>query len=282
MNEKMNTMGLRAKIRNLSNETGVNPQVLMQNYMLERFLERISVSAYKDNFILKGGLLVASLVGIGNRNTMDMDSSIKGVDFNEQSILKMYEDIASIDLGDEITFELKKIVPIRDEDEYGGYRMNVSAKYYTLVSPLRFDFSAGDTITPKQISTKYKMMLDDREITIPTYNIETILAEKLQTVFSRDIANTRLRDYYDLYILPKLKSDDINVETLILACENTLKNRDSEKLFYGWEEKLVTYQSNSALNALWDAFVVKNTYVGDLSFCDTLESISKLMTKISR
>jgi predicted nucleotidyltransferase component of viral defense system len=160
-------MSLRAKIRNMANEKGIDPQVLMQNYMLDHFLERVSKSDYSQNIVLKGGLLITSMVGIDNRNTMDMDASIRGVNFTEDDILKMFKEIANIELGDDITFEVIKVRAIRNEDEYGGLRLTVNAKFFSLTQPLKFDFSTGDKITPREISTNYVTFFDGRSFEVP-------------------------------------------------------------------------------------------------------------------
>ena len=200
-----NAMQLKALIKNLAKEKCISAQLVLQNYMLERFLERISLSSYRDNFIIKGGFLIASMVGLDTRATMDMDATIKGYPVKEDSIRKMIEEILGIPIEDGITFRLQSIHEIREDDEYSGYRASLIAEYGRMAVPLKLDITSGDKITPREIEYSYKLMWENRSISILAYNLSTILAEKLETILSRADQNTRPRDYYDVYILTKLQ-----------------------------------------------------------------------------
>ena len=230
-----NAMQLKAIINNIAKEKGIRPQLALQNYMLERFLERVSLSEYRDNFIIKGGFLIASMVGLDTRATMDMDATIKGRPVSRKTVQQMIEDIISVQVDDSITFELKSIGDIRDDDEYGGYRVALSANYEKMSVPLKLDITTGDKITPKEIEYEYKLMLDNRSIQVLAYNLPTILAEKLETVISRSDQNTRPRDYYDIYILTKVQAQNIDMPLLKAALDATVEKRETINAIENYE-----------------------------------------------
>lgn len=225
-----NAMQLKAIMKNLSKEKHISAQLLLQNYMMERLLERISQSKYKEFFIIKGGFLIAAMVGLDTRATMDIDATIKGYPVTEKTIKTMFEEICDIYIPDDIVFEFKHIGEIREGDEYTGYRVSVTANYAPMAVPLKLDITTGDVITPKEISFAYPMMLEDRTISVLAYNLETILAEKIETVISRSDQNTRPRDYYDIYILYRLWKNNVNVHNLQCALKVTGEKRGSVNL----------------------------------------------------
>lgn len=182
--------------------------------MMERFLERISLSSYQDKFILKGGMLVAALVGLDARATMDMDATIKEVDVNVEAVENIITDIVSVPLEDGVTFRVKQISEIMDEAEYPGVRVSMETDFDGVRTPLKIDISTGDVITPREIQFSFKLMLEERSIDVWAYNLETVMAEKLETVIARNITNTRMRDYYDIYILLKLYGSTLNTKVL--------------------------------------------------------------------
>lgn len=196
-----NPMQLKAIVKNIAKEKNISAALVLQNYMLERFLERVSLSRYRENYIIKGGFLIASMVGLNSRATMDMDATIKGYPVDENTIQKMIEEIISIPVDDSILFRLKSIKEIREGDEYTGYRVALSADYEKMAVPLKLDITTGDKITPSEIEFSYKLMMEERSISVLAYNLSTILAEKLETIISRGDQNTRPRDYYDVFIL---------------------------------------------------------------------------------
>ena len=223
-------MQLKAAISKMAKEKHIPAQLVMQNYMLERLLERISRSKYQGNFILKGGLLIASMVGLHSRATMDMDATIRNHPVNENSIKTMFEEIVSIPIDDDISFCFQGVGEIRKNDAYGGYRISLTTNFPPMRVPLKLDITTGDKITPKAIEYSYPMMFSDGTLEIFAYNLETILAEKLETVISRGDQNTRPRDYYDIFILSKLKGHEIDRDILRKALSETAKKRHSDDL----------------------------------------------------
>ena len=196
-----NRAQLKAWIKNMSSKVNVNENIILQNYMLERLLERISVSNYKYKFVLKGGMLITAVVGIDMRNTLDMDATIKGFDLEKDNLENILNEIFNIDLDDGVTFEFTNIKEIRQEDEYGGYRVSLNAKFDKLVVPMKLDITTGDVIVPKEVNYKFGLMFENRFIEILAYNMETVIADKFETIISRNIDTTRARDFYDIYIL---------------------------------------------------------------------------------
>ena len=219
---------LKDLIRNLSREKSADAQLLMRNYMMERFLERISLSEYRDKFILKGGMLVAAMVGLDARSTMDLDATVKGANVNVEEIENLISAIVSVPIDDGVKFQLKSISEIMDEAEYPGIRVSMTTTFDGVVTPLKIDISTGDAITPREVRYSFKLMLEDRSIDIWAYNLETVLAEKLETIITRTTTNTRMRDFYDIYILDQLYGNTLNRQTLynaLLATAKKTRNR---------------------------------------------------------
>lgn len=223
-------MQLKAIMKKLAKENQISAQLVLQNYMLERFLERVSLSPYRDNYIIKGGFLISSMVGLNSRATMDMDATIKGYPVTQDAVQKMIEQILTVPVDDDITFTFKSIGEIREGDEYTGYRVALTADFPPMAVPLKLDITTGDKITPREIQYDYKLMLEDRHIQVMAYNLATILAEKLETVISRSDQNTRPRDYYDVYILTKLQAENIDFPALGAALMATASKRGSDSI----------------------------------------------------
>lgn len=204
---------LKGRIKNLAKENSADPRLLMRLYMMERFIERVSVSKYKDSFIIKGGILVTSLVGISLRSTLDIDSTIKNQSISEYDAKRMIDDICKIDIGDGVSFEVKESYTTMDEMEYPGIRFTLNVNMDGLVTPIKIDISTGDVITPRAIEYQYTFLLENRTAILLSYNLETILAEKLQTILIRQLYNTRMRDFYDVYVLLSIyeKTIDVNI-----------------------------------------------------------------------
>ena len=223
-----NKDSLKAKASNLAKQTNIPNKYIIQNFMFEALLKRISNSIYKDKFIIKGGLLLSSIFGVNLRSTMDLDTTIKGLPLNKSTITKVITEIINIDLKDNITFEIENIKDIREEELYSGFEVNLKADFDGLKTNLMIDITTGDIITYKEVEFKYKTLFDnDAIIIIMTYNYETIIAEKFESIISRNIYNTRMKDYYDLYMFVNLKWNYINKETLRKAIINTSKNRET-------------------------------------------------------
>ena len=265
---------LKDLIRNLSKEVGIEAHVLIRKYMMERFLERVSSSKYNGSFILKGGMLVAAFVGVEARATMDIDTTIKGIPVTIVDMERTITEISNIDLDDNVKFRIKKVSEIMDEAEYSGIRFSMDAVLDGAVIPLKIDISTGDVITPREIAYSYKLMFEDRTIPIMTYPIETVLAEKLETVISRSITNTRMRDFYDIHIL--LKSQNINADILALALERTAKKRGNFNLLENAESVLKIVKSDEDMKRLWNIYQKKFKYAGKYTWDEVIHSVREL------
>ena len=272
-----NVMQLKAIIKNLAKEKHISAQLVMQNFMLERLLERISVSKYQQNFILKGGFLIAAMVGLDTRATMDMDATIKGLPVNEQTIREMFGEICRIELDDDVSFSFRSIGEIREGDEYMGYRVSLSANYPPMAVPLKLDITTGDRITPKEIEYRFKLLLEDRSISVLAYNLETIMAEKLETVISRGDQNTRPRDYYDIYILTKLQYSNINIERLKKALSATTEKRGSSIVVKDYRRIMNAVENSDIMQRQWNNYQKDFDYATDILFKDVCEAVVKLM-----
>lgn len=279
-----NKDSLKAKASNLAKQTNIPNKYIIQNFMFEALLKRISNSNYKDKFIIKGGLLLSSIFGVNLRSTMDLDTTIKGLPLNKSTITKVITEIINIDLKDNITFEIENIKDIREEDLYSGYNVNLKADFDGLKTNLMIDITTGDIITYKEVEFKYNTLFDNDTINIMTYNYETIIAEKFESIISRNIDNTRMKDYYDLYMFVNLKWNDINKETLRKAIINTSKNRETLSYIENANEYINLIEDDSKLKSLWNNYQKNYEYANDISFEDTIKSIkiiSEIVTLIS-
>ncbi|MCR5499577.1 MAG: nucleotidyl transferase AbiEii/AbiGii toxin family protein [Acetatifactor sp.] len=272
-----NAMQLKAIIKNVAREKNISASIVLQNYMLERFLERVSISRYRDNYIIKGGFLIASMVGLDSRATMDMDATIKGCPVNEKTIREMIEEIIAIPIEDDITFRFKNIGEIREGDDYTGYRVALIANYEKMAVPLKLDITTGDKITPGEIEYNYKLMLEDRCISVWAYNLSTILAEKLETIVSRGDQNTRPRDYYDVFILTKLKTNEIDLENLRAAFMATSEKRGSTELMKQFREIMRAVKKSDVMKQRWTNYGKDYDYAAGIEFEDTCDAAVTIM-----
>lgn len=263
-------MQLKDKIKNLALKNHVPAQAVLQNFMLERLLERISLSKYKDILILKGGMLIASMVGINNRTTMDMDATLRGYPLSEETIREAFLEICAMHLDDDITLVLDHIVPIREDDEYGGYRVAIIAKYEAINTPLKIDITTGDIITPDAIRYTFHSNFEDKLIEVWAYNIETILAEKVETILRRSVLNTRPRDFYDVNIIIKTQRKAIKKKIFITALNATSKKRGSLLALQNQETILRTIQSDTIMRQRWDRYCRENYYAKGIAFDDVI------------
>ncbi len=275
-----NAMRLKAVIKNLAKEKHISAQLVMQNFMLERLLERISVSKYQQNFILKGGFLIAAMAGIDTRATMDMDATIKGLPVNEQTVRGIFEDICKIELDDDVDFSFRSIGEIREGDVYTGYRVSLSANYQQMAVPLKLDITTGDKITPKEIEYQFKLLLEDRSISVLAYNLETIMAEKLETVISRGDQNTRPRDYYDIYILTKLQYANIENDVLKAALRATTEKRGSFEVLKDYRRIMDTVKKSEVMQRQWMKYQKDFEYATDIVFEDLCDVVVELMDRL--
>ena len=277
-----NAMQLKAIMKNLSKEKHISAQLLLQNYLMERLLERISQSKYKEFFIIKGGFLIAAMVGLDTRATMDIDATIKGYPVTEKTIKTMFEEICDIYIPDDIVFEFKHIGEIREGDEYTGYRVSVTANYAPMSVPLKLDITTGDVITPKEISFAYPMMLEDRTISVLAYNLETILAEKLETVISRSDQNTRPRDYYDIFILYRLWKNNVNMHNLQCALKATGEKRGSINLLTEYKRIMEVVVNSEVMSKQWKKYQKDFAYASEVSFKDACNTVTRIMDIIGQ
>ncbi len=272
-----NAMQLKAIMKNIAKEKHISAQLVMQNFMLERLLERISVSKYQKNFILKGGFLIAAMVGLDTRATMDMDATIKGLPVNNQTVREMFEDICKIELEDDVAFSFRSIGEIREGDVYTGYRVSLSANYPPMAVPLKLDITTGDKITPKEIEYQFKLLLENRSISVLAYNLETIMAEKLETVISRGDQNTRPRDYYDIYILVKLQCANIEPDALKAALSATTEKRGSTEVIKDYRKIMDTVKHSEVMQKQWNNYQKDFEYAADVVFEDVCDVVVQLM-----
>lgn len=275
-----NAMQLKAILKNMAKQKNISAQLVLQNYMLERLLERVSVSKYRNNFILKGGFLIAAMVGLDTRATMDMDATLKGYPVNEETVRKMFEEICAIELNDDVTFAFRQIGEIREGDEYTGFRVALTANYPPLAVPLKLDITTGDKITPREIEYSFKLLLEDRSISILAYNLETILAEKLETVISRSDQNTRPRDYYDIYVLTKLQAHNIDLPSLKEALAATCGKRGSAEIVKGYIAIMERVKSSAVMQEQWVKYQQEFDYASDIPFDDTCDTVVRIMKSL--
>jgi predicted nucleotidyltransferase component of viral defense system len=273
---KNNAVSLKAKIRNIAQEKNITAQVVLQNYMFERFLERLSVSEYKDTFILKGGLLIAAMVGLDTRSTMDMDATIRSYPLDEEHIRRAIEKICAISAGDSIDFQFTGIRPIRDDDNYGGFRVSIKAIYEIINTPLSLDITSGDVITPKPIRRIFKSMLnEEKQFELWTYNVETILAEKIETILRRGEFNTRPRDFYDVYIIAK--TQDYDADIFHQAISATANHRGTSEQIKPVLQIISTISASSILKDQWKKYQNKYPYAGEISFEEIISVLEKIL-----
>lgn len=278
-----NRDSLKAKVSILSKKNNIPNKYLIQNFMFEALLKRISKSKYKDKFIIKGGFLLSSIFGVDLRSTMDLDTTIKGLTLDRETITKVINEIISIDLKDNITLEIENIKDIREEELYSGFEVNLKADFDGLKTNLMIDITTGDIITYKEVEFKYNTIFDNETINIMTYNYETIIAEKFESIISRNIDNTRMKDYYDLYMFVNLKWSDINKEILKKAIINTSKERETLDYIDNASNYIELISDDSRLKSLWNNYQNNYEYAKDIEFEDTInavKTISEIVTPI--
>lgn len=263
-------------INNLAKDKNINALILLKNYMMERILERIAISDYRDNFILKGGMLVTSLVGVESRSTVDMDTTMKRKALSAETVKAAFDSILSLDIDDGVTLEYIKLDEIRDEAEYSGFRVAITAKIGTAKISLKIDITAGDEITPEEVVYPYKLLLEDRLIDVYAYNIETVLAEKIETIISRSITNTRMRDFYDIYILLETHKENIDFEVLSNALNATATKRGTIQLLSEGEMIINEVLSDSVMKSHWSRYHNKYNYASGISWKTIGDSLSEI------
>ena len=268
---------IKGRIKSVAKQNNADARTLMRIYMMERFLERLAQSEYRDNFIIKGGILVTAMIGVAHRSTMDIDTSMKNLNLSAEDALRVVNQVKDIDLDDGVSFDVKDVSNIMDEMEYPGIRVTMNANVGRLITPLKIDISTGDVITPRAIEFNYDLLLEDRSISLWSYNLETILAEKLQTVLARGILNTRMRDFYDIRMLLDTYEDKVNKAVLKDAFAATCKKRGTDNLQEQAEEIIKIIEADEQLQVLWRAYQKKYSYVAEIDYASVISGVRKLM-----
>lgn len=278
-----NTTQLKARVNSMAKEAGIPAQALMQSYLLERLLERLSRSKWRNNVIIKGGVLISSLVGVRSRTTMDLDTTVRGFALTHESAERAFRDIVTVQADDDWKFEFDRTEDIRETDEYAGIRVYLKGIYAPMVVPLTVDVTTGDRITPDAVEYSYPLLFDEGDISLMAYPIETVLAEKLETVVSRGVANTRPRDFYDIHVLLRVKRSDIDMETLRNALASTCEKRNSQAAIERWAEVLDDVAGDAVMQAQWVRYVRKNPFAKGISLqecCKTAKAVLEELTNI--
>ena len=268
---------IKGRIKSVAKQNNADARTLMRIYMMERFLERLAQSEYRDNFIIKGGILVTAMIGVAHRSTMDIDTSMKNLNLSAEDALRVVNQVKDIDLDDGVSFEVKDVSNIMDEMEYPGIRVTMNANVGRLITPLKIDISTGDVITPRAIEFNYDLLLEDRSISLWSYNLETILAEKLQTVLARGILNTRMRDFYDIRMLLDTYEDKVNKVVLKDAFAATCNKRGTDHLQEQAEEIIKIIEADEQLQVLWRAYQKKYSYAAEIDYVSVISGVRKLM-----
>ena len=268
---------IKGRIKSVAKQNNADARTLMRIYMMERFLERLAQSEYRDNFIIKGGILVTAMIGVAHRSTMDIDTSMKNLNLSAEDALRVVNQVKDIDLDDGVSFEVKDVSNIMDEMEYPGIRVTMNANVGRLITPLKIDISTGDVITPRAIEFNYDLLLEERSISLWSYNLETILAEKLQTVLARGILNTRMRDFYDIRMLLDTYEDKVNKAVLKDAFAATCKKRGTDNLQEQAEEIVKIIEADEQIQVLWRAYQKKYSYAADIDYASVIRGVRKLM-----
>jgi len=255
---------LKDWISNMAKKNNLVANTVLQNYMMERFLERVSVSRYKDNFILKGGFLIAAMVGI------DMDTTFKGLPVDKETIESIINEILAVDVGDNVTFSIKSIKRIHDVSEYDDFRIGIEAMFFTMRVNMKIDITTGDVIIPREVDYSFKLMFEDRSIMIKAYNLNTILAEKLESILSRNVSNTRARDFYDVYILLTTRISDIDKDELRRAISRKAEERNSVGYMENYRKYITDIAESPDVLKIWNAYKEKYAYANDIEFFDIM------------
>ena len=272
---------LKGAIRNLAKKKGIHAQEVLQIFMFERIIERLSVSPYKDRFILKGGLLISAILGVAERTTMDMDTTVKGLPMDEQSIQKAIREILDQTVDDGIEFQLLDLTPIREDDEYENFRASIQATYGKMKIPMKIDITTGDEITPKEIQFSYPFLFDDRRVMVKAYTQETILAEKYETIIRRNVGNTRARDFYDLHLLYQLYRENADWNLLKQAVLATAKKRDSLSVLQDTKRILLALEESTILVDLWKRYQTQNLYAREITYPAIIETVKEFTEKMN-
>ena len=268
------SMQLKAKIRNLSGGDNERAKMLIRTFIMERFLERVALSPYRDKFILKGGMLVASIVGLEARATMDIDTTMQAMPLTMENARSVIEDILRIDVQDGVSFTITKISDIMEEHDYSGIRFMLEAALDKLRQAIKIDISTGDVITPHDVPYSYKLMFEDRTLNLRSYNLETLLGEKLETIMARETANTRMRDFYDIHVL--MQQAAIDHKVLHDAFMATSMKRNTTDMLPRFDSILEEVKADHAMRDMWNKYRRDNFFVGELTWDEVNENVRTL------
>lgn len=277
-----NAMQLKARINNSAKEAGIPAQAMLQSYLLERLLERLSLSAWRDRVIVKGGVLISSIVGVAARTTVDLDTTVTGVTLTHESAERIFRDVIAVETADDWRFEFDRTEDIRETDDYPGIRVHLTAYYPQMAVPLTVDVTTGDQITPDPIEYEYPLIFDAKTVTLMSYPLETVFAEKLETIISRGVASTRPRDFYDVYMLWKLRGEGCDTRTLGEAFRATCEKRGSATRIASWPAVLDAVEKDELMRSLWSKYVAKNPYAAATSFSACCQVVRDIMESIVR
>ena len=268
---------LKAKARNLSTKTNIPPHIIQRNYFLERFLERVSLSNYRDTIILKGGVLITSLLGIEARATVDLDATMRARTLTTEGITEIVGEVLRTPIEDNVEFSITGAEETRVESDYPGCRITLDVKFDKLRDTVKLDFTAGDVITPKPVEYGYRLMFDDREISVLAYNIETVLAEKFTAILSLDVANSRMKDFYDIHMLVNEQRDAISRDVFEKAVKNTAKQRGMSHLLPQAGHIIDTVSGSPVMAELWRRYQTAYKYAAGIEYSKVMESLYLLI-----
>lgn len=277
MSEMRSDDSLRGKVRHLAKEHGLKPQEVLQMYLFEHLLMRLSKSSYADRFVLKGGLLISSMTGIYQRTTMDMDATVIGMDMDEESITNAIVDICSVDVDDGMRYAFERVEPIREGDEYANWRAHINVRYGRIDAPVKVDITTGDVLYPAQISRQFDLMFDQGVLDVLSYHPATVLAEKIETVLRRGEANTRGRDFYDLYAMLRFYPEKVDAGDLREALLRTSEKRGSQRFVENWKTGVTDIRASGAMRRVWESYVSEAPYAQGVTFEETLDSLERLL-----
>ena len=275
-----NATSFKNRIKKIAQEKQVPAQQVQQNYLIEEVLKLLSKSRYKNSFVIKGGYLIGHLLGLDKRTTMDLDTTLKGKELSKESLLKIFSEILEEQNLVTFSYTIDSIEPIRSEDQYGGFRLKLVATYETLKEVVYIDITTGDSLTPREISYRFLSLFNDEELSIQAYNIETVLAEKIETVISRAEASTRPRDRYDIFNLYQLRKNELNMEILEKAIQNTFQSRDSTEALLNWRDSIKKLKESEYQKELWKRYQKAFRYAQGLSFEETIETIETIFSQL--
>lgn len=276
----MNKAKLTALCHKISKQTGLTFNSVMTYYFLEIILKKLSQSSYAEHYIFKGGFLLSNVIGVESRSTVDIDFLFHKQTLSEENVQQQLEEILT-ESKDDIQFSIQSISSIKESDNYGGYRATILCQLENIKQIIHLDIATGDIVTPHPVTYAYKAIFNDESFSIIAYTIETILAEKLQTIYSRNFLNSRSKDFYDVYILSKLKKNDIDFRQLNVACKRTFSYRETELDYNEIVQLMESFKTDPIQQQQWQNYSNKYSYTKGISFSEILDEIVNLVSIIA-